>query len=267
MPLHIAVANGFAPETYLPMLQPLGGRFRLFSLPPRPLWDPPPPPESLHTWADLADDLLAGLRAHALADVVAIGHSFGAVASLLAAIQEPQRFRALILLDPTLLSSVFTVGSVVLRSIGQQTRNPLVKGALNRRANFATLDEAFSYWRGKCLFTDWSDEALRRYTESALHRTPGGGYTLRWSPAWEARIFGTPMHISARALARLRETRLPVLTVRGGTSTTLPPAKAARLRAALPAMSYAEVDGHGHLFPQSAPDAAAAVIGEWLSRP
>ena len=84
-PLHIAVANGFAPETYLPMLESVADRFRVISLPPRPLWDEPPPPESIRTWGDFADDLLVGLRAHDLRGVIAVGHSLGALTSLIAA--------------------------------------------------------------------------------------------------------------------------------------------------------------------------------------
>jgi pimeloyl-ACP methyl ester carboxylesterase len=262
-PLHIAVANGFAPETYLPMLQPLTDRFRLLSLPPRPLWDEPPPPESIRTWGDFADDLLAGLRAHDLREVVAVGHSLGALTSLIAAARDASRFRALILLDPTLLPRSITFGAQVMRWLEQSHRAPLAKQALNRKARFATLDEAFAYWRGKRLFHDWSDAALRMYVESGLRPVPEGGYVLKWSPHWEARLFSSPYPVGESILARVRG-KLPILTIRGATSTTLSPAIGARFRAALPEMAYAEIAGHGHLFPQSAPEAAGRVIAEWI---
>lgn len=264
-PLHIAVANGFAPETYLPMLQPLADRFRLFSLPPRPLWDEPPPPESIRAWGDFADDLLVGLRQYDLRDVVAVGHSLGALTSLIAASRDASRFRALILLDPTLLPKRITYGAQLIRWLRQSHRTPLAKQALNRKARFATLDEAFTYWRGKRLFHDWSDAALRLYAESALRPSPEGGYALKWSPAWEARIFSSPYPVGVGMLRRVRG-KLPILTIRGATSTTLSPAIAARFRAALPEMAYAEIAGHGHLFPQSAPEAAGRVIEEWVSK-
>ncbi len=264
-PLHIAVANGFAPDTYLPMLASLSQRFRMISLPPRPLWENPPPPESIRTWGDLADDLLVGLRDHDLRDVVAVGHSLGALTSLIAASRDASRFRALVLLDPTLLPRRITFASQVMRWLGQSHRIPLAKQALNRKARFATLDEAFAYWRPKRLFSDWSDAALRVYTESALRPATEGGYTLRWLPAWEARIFSSPHPISARILVQAGS-KLPILTIRGGTSTTLTPTAAARLRAALPEMAYAEIAGHGHLFPQSAPEAAGQIIAEWVNQ-
>lgn len=262
-PLHIAVANGFAPETYLPMLNGVADRFRLISLPPRPLWDEPPTPESISSWGDFADDLLTGFRAHDLREVIAVGHSLGALTSLIAAARDVSRFRALILLDPTLLPKRITYGARLIRWLRQSHRTPLAKQALNRKARFAALDEAFTYWRGKRLFHDWSDAALRIYVESALSPAPDGGYRLRWSPEWEARIFASPYPVGDSILARVRG-RLPILMMRGATSTTLSPSIAARFRAALPEMAYAEIAGHGHLFPQSAPEAAGRVIAEWI---
>jgi pimeloyl-ACP methyl ester carboxylesterase len=264
-PLHIAVANGFAPETYLPMLAPLAERFRLISLPPRPLWDAPPPPDSITTWGDFADDLLAGLRTHNLHDVIAVGHSLGALTSLIAVDRDASPFRALVLLDPTLLPRRITYGAQLVRLLGQSHRTPLAKQALKRRARFGTLDEAFAYWRPKRLFHDWADDALRLYTESALRPLPEGGYILRWSPEWEARIFASPHPIGADMLRRVGA-KVPILTIRGATSTTLTLKAAARLREVLPQMAYAEIAGHGHLFPQSAPEAAGRVIAEWVGQ-
>lgn len=75
--MHLAVANGFPPLTYTPLLGPLTDRYRVVSLPPRPLWSNPPSPETLTSWRVLADDLLAGMREYDLRDVIAVGHSFG----------------------------------------------------------------------------------------------------------------------------------------------------------------------------------------------
>src|SRR5262245_22227216 len=99
--MHLAVANGFPPQTYIPLFQPFTERYRVVSLPPRALWSGQHDPSETGSWRALADDLLAGMETHKLNNVIAVGHSFGGVASALAAIKQPQRFRALILLDPT----------------------------------------------------------------------------------------------------------------------------------------------------------------------
>src|ERR1041384_8108221 len=102
--VHLAPANGFPPETYTSALEPLLPHHRVVSLPPRAMWsEAGPRPDQRGGWAPLAEVLLGGMRRHELPPVVPVGHSFGGVASLLAAVREPARFRSLALLDPTIL--------------------------------------------------------------------------------------------------------------------------------------------------------------------
>lgn len=261
--MHIAVANGFPPQTYTPLLAPLTARYRVVSLPPRPLWTNPPPPDSVTSWRSLASDMLAGLRKHDLRDVIAVGHSFGAVASMLAVLEEPSRFRALILLDPTFLPPHLLWLIKLSRIFRFEHRQPLVQGALRRRARFATEQEAFDYWRGKPLFRDWSDDVLWLYTRSLTRPAPDGGLELAWSPQWEARYYKTIFTESWRELPKLRGV-LPVLAIRGTTTNTFLEASARKFRRVLPAAVYAEIEGHGHLFPHSAPDQTRAIMEGWL---
>lgn len=265
-PLHMAVANGFPPQTYAPLLEPLSAGRRVVSLPPRPLWTDPPPPESVRSWTSLASDLLAGLRAHDLTGVVAVGHSFGAVGSLLAVIKEPARFSGLVLLDPTIFPTRILRALARMRASGEGEQMPLVSGARARRERFESVEEGYAYWRARPLFSDWSDEAVRLYAESALvPATDEQGLTLAWSPAWEAHYY-TLIHADIwRYIPRLRGL-VPVLAVRGAETNTFGEAAAARLRRLLPEIDYAEVPGHGHLFPQSAPDSTRALIADWLDR-
>lgn len=263
--IHIAVANGFPPPTYHPLFDPLTERYRVISLPPRPLWSDPPPPESVNSWQSLADDLLAGLRARDLTGIIAVGHSFGCVASMLAVAAEPSRFRALVMLDPTFLPKQMLYPLAALRFVGGEARMPLVKRALNRRRRFPSVDEAFAYWRGKALFEQWSDSVLRLYAESLTRpAADGDGVELAWSPEWEARYYQTLYTRVWEDVPRLRGNHLPILTIRGTTSNTFSEGAAAQLRSLLPEMTYHEIEGHGHLFPQSAPDATREIVTAWL---
>ena len=264
--IHMAVANGFTPQTYKPLLDPLTDRYRVVSLPPRPLWTEPPPPESIRSWRSLADDLLAGLRHNNLSNVIAIGHSFGGTASLVAVTQEPERFRGLVLLDPTIFVPYKLRVIGLLRGLGFGARMPLAQKALRRRARFASLDEAYTYWRGKRLFHDWSDEAVRLYAESLTRPSAdGSGLELTWSPEWEAHYYTTLMTETWRYVSRLPPS-LPLLVLRATLSDTFLAEAADRLRARLPQMEYAEIINHGHLFPQAAPDETRAAIESWLAR-
>ncbi|MCU0512165.1 MAG: alpha/beta hydrolase, partial [Anaerolineae bacterium] len=256
-PLHLAPANGFVPPTYTPLLRPLLAQYRVVCLPPRALWQPqPPPPEPAQDWRSLADDLLAGFGAYGLHQVIAVGHSFGGIASLLAVLAQPQRFRALILLDPTILSQ--EILALIRLARQQNLPIPLAEGALRRRQHFASVDEAFAGFRRRALFQDWPDEALWLYAEHGTRPLPDGTRTLTWSAEWEAHYFNTGYAETWEVLPRLHGL-LPTLIVRGETSDTYTAASAAAVAALLPAATHATIAGHGHLFPQSAPQATAAL--------
>jgi pimeloyl-ACP methyl ester carboxylesterase len=262
----MALANGFPPQTYGPLLQPLTSTYRVVSLPPRGLWSGiGPPPEEVGTWRELSDDLLAGMKQYDLNNVIAVGHSFGAVASLLAVIEQPERFRALILLDPTIMPQSITEQMRLMRAQGEIPRFPLVDGALSRRHRFASVEEAFAYWRGKTLFEDWSDETLRIYAESMTRpAADNDGLELTWSREWEAYYYLSFYVDTWQELPRLNGL-LPVLIIRGGDSNAYGVDAQAQVREILPDATHMVVPGYGHLFPQAAPDATRQMISEWLA--
>ncbi|GAB4481354.1 MAG: alpha/beta hydrolase [Anaerolineae bacterium] len=265
----LAPANGFPPHTYRPLLEPLTARFRVVGLPPRALWPDPGPPDRFTSWRQMAADLLAALRAHRLENVIALGHSMGGVASLLAALQEPGRFRGLALLDPTILPPPTLTVIRVMAALGLQDRFPLVQGALRRRRTFASVDEAFAYWRGKRLFANWPDETLRLYAEGLTRPVSdgagaAGGVELAWPPEWEAQYYRTIMTDTWRELPRLRGL-LPTLIINGERTDTFTAASLRRARRLLPDAAFVTIAGHGHLFPQTAPEQARAAIEGWLT--
>ncbi|RMF77583.1 MAG: alpha/beta hydrolase [Chloroflexi bacterium] len=261
--IHIALANGFPPETYKPLLDPFTAQYRVVSLPPRALWPDAGSPQQLRSWRDMAADLLTGMRDYNLSDVIAIGHSMGAVATMLAAIAEPARFRGIILLDPVFRPSRDLLLLKIFRAIGLQKRLPLVQGALDRRSHFDNLDEAFDYWRGKALFKHWPDELLWHYTKGITRPAANGGVELAWSPQWEAQYYMTVFTESWREIPKLRDL-LPVLMIRGGTSTTLQSREFERIRQLLPNATLEEVPGYGHLFPHDDPETTRRIISDWL---
>lgn len=260
----LAVANGFPPQTYRPLLDPLADRYRIVSLLPRALWGSSLPPESLTSWRQMADDLLAGLRRHNLTGVIAVGHSVGGVTSTLAAIAEPKRFRALVLLDPTFLPPVLLAAIRLLRVTRQSHRFPLAQASLRRRTKFANVEEAFEHWRAKPLFADWPTETIKLYAESMTRSANNGGSVeLAWPPQWEAQVYRTVFTNWQKEIPKLRGL-VPVLVIRGTETNTFTETAERIMRQLLPGATYASIEGHGHLFPQSAPDETRRVIESWL---
>ncbi len=261
--LHLAPANGFPPRTYLPLLQALSG-YRSVCLPPRALWGDEAPPKDYRDWKADADDLLAGFVAHDLRDVVALGHSLGGVVSMLALLKAPERFKALIMLDPPIPLPDMLALIREAWDDGYIDKMPLVQGALRRRQVFASREEAFERFRQKPLFADWSDESLWLYIEHGMRpRSNDGGFELRWSTDWEAHYFSTVYLQIWEALPRITESP-PALLVRGGASDTLVTKAFERIQSLAPALDSIEMARQGHLFPLAAPEETATLIVDWL---
>ena len=257
-------ANGFPLQTYLPLLRCLAG-YRAISLPPRALWGDQAAPTRLRSWRDAADDLLRGLERFDLRDIVAVGHSLGGVLSMLALIKAPERFRALVMLDPVLLPQDTLDMLAQARDAGRINEMPLVQGARRRRQNFDSREDAYSRFRQKPIFADWPAEALSLYVEHGLRASENGaGFELVWSPEWEAYYFSTVYQKVWHDLARLNALA-PTLIIRAEYSNTFPEASFDKAQSLVPAAAFHEMSGQRHLFPQAAPTETARVISDWLS--
>lgn len=260
--LHLAPANGFPPMTYAPLLRKLGG-YRAICLPPRALWGDQAPPTEYRDWNADARDLLAGLAAYDLREVVAIGHSLGGVVSMLALLKAPERFKALIMLDPPILLPRMLKAIHEAWAGGYINNTPLVEAARRRRRVFASREEAFQRFRQKRLFADWSDESLWLYVQHGIRRVDGGRYELVWSADWEAHYFSTIYLKIWETLPRLAGAP-PALIARGGESDTLSAEAFERIQALTPTLDGIELAGQGHLFPLAAPEETGRVIVYWL---
>jgi len=263
--MHLAIANGFPPPTYILMVEGLLDQYHVFTLPPRALWTPTPPYQEFKSWREMAADLLAGLREREAQDVIAVGHSYGGVASALAVLAEPQRFRALILLDPTFLPPRTLRRFAILRLLGYEQRHPLSVATKRRRDRFESVEVAYQYWRGKRLFEDWPDATLRLYAGSMTKPAPDGdGVVLAWSREWEARYYEKLMTDIWKDVRKLRGL-LPILAIRGTESDTFTEDSCRTFRRYVPEAAVVEIEGRGHLFPQSAPDHTRHIIVDWLN--
>src|SRR5690606_31917969 len=101
--LHFAHANAYPPGVYRQFLTELSADFHVLAMDQRPLW-PGEQPEQLHSWHPLADDLVDFLEARGAGEIIGVGHSLGAVITMVAAIRRPVLFRRLVLVDPVFLA-------------------------------------------------------------------------------------------------------------------------------------------------------------------
>jgi pimeloyl-ACP methyl ester carboxylesterase len=183
---------------------------------------------------------------------------------MLAVIAEPGRFRALVMLDPTLRPPYQLKILEALKALRLMHRFPLAQGARRRRSRFASTEEAYVYWRQRRLFADWSDEVLHHYAESMTQPAPDGdGVLLRWHPEWEARYYENIITDVWSDVPK-RRGLLPTLVVRGAETDTFVEGACRKFARMVPDALMIDLPGQGHLFPQAAPDQTRAVIEDWL---
>lgn len=254
--LHFAHANGFPPRCYTPLLQRLAASHHVIAAQARPLWDATVPRKL--RWTDFADDLLATLEGHGVGPVIGVGHSLGAVATVLAAARAPERFRALVLIEPVFLPPwLVRVMGAVPRALRRRTK--MVRTAAARRERYPSRDAAYASFRPKRVFAGLDDAALRALVTHMFADDPAGDVVLAFPRAWEAAIYAN----LPRPWRALRDVTLPVLGLRGATSNTLFPAAWARWQRRQPHGVFHEIASRGHLLPLEAPIVVGDLINGW----
>lgn len=203
-------------------------------------------------WNDLCDELIASIEAgqkkrQCQQPVVGLGHSAGAVVTLMAASKRPDLFTHVVLLDPPLFSrrKRFVMGA--LRRVGLMDRMGLVKQARARRNRFATIKEARDYFRPKGLFKDFHPRCFDDYVQHAL-KPHAHGFELAIAPEQEAQIFRSIIARAPRAMHKVKGT-----LIYGTTSDAIDSSDIRWWHKNLPLFAIKGFDG-AHLFPLEQPD-------------
>ena len=253
-----AHANGYPSQSYRKLLDPLAQQFTIYTIEHRPLWSGERAPRRLN-WQAYADDLIHALECDGGRPVWLVGHSMGAVVSVLVARQRPDLVVGLVALDPVLVPrNTWLAFQFFTRMLRRDM--PIVKVALGRPHQFENLDAAFAFYRHKRPFRRVSDEVLWDYVKAGHESTPNHGVKLRWSGAWEACVYRSAPSI----FGSLQALKLPMLGIAGKHSDVLDADRLGVWQRVVPQLELEVYEG-GHLIPLEAPDRCAARISEFIS--
>jgi pimeloyl-ACP methyl ester carboxylesterase len=268
--LHFAHANGYPPECYRPLLAGLSAHYHVLAMHQRPLW-PDTQPDSINDWHPLSDDLFRFLHSTYPVDernpgpIIGVGHSVGGIVTLRAALRQPERFRALILIDPVLFPPLMIAAIRLIRAFGLSYRlYPLVRGALRRRRIFESREVLLRGYRRKSIFRYMSDANLEAYIEGLTRLRPDGKYELVYSPDWEARIYVTGVWRDMDLWRGLPKLKLPLLILRGAETDTFWASTARRVQRKLPSAQIVTLEKATHLVPLERPGEVSALIQSFL---
>ena len=262
-PLHFLHANGYPPECYQPLFELLQNEYHVFGMKLRPLWEDAKP-EEIQNWHPLSDDLLRFLPDFVVDSVIGVGHSIGGIVTLRAALRDPGKFRALVLIDPVLFTPSFMLNWHVVRILGLGERfHPLIKGAKKRRRTFDDLESVFRGYRSRNIFRYMSDENLRTYIEGITQQKADGGYELVYSPEWEAQIYRTGMH-DFDIIRDLPKLEVPTLFIRGAETDTFLESVAKLVKRKQPKVRVETLEKSTHLLPLERPKEVFDIMQSFL---
>jgi pimeloyl-ACP methyl ester carboxylesterase len=219
-PLFFLHANGYPPDCYSHLLGLLRRRFHTYAVLLRPLW-PNSKPGELRDWRLLGRDLLELFEENDVPAAIVVGHSMGAIAALRAALTAPSRFAVLVLLEPVLLPPHAIIAWRSARALGLGAlAHPLIRRALRRRRTFDSLERLFQSYRSRPIFRYLPDASLRILIEGMTSPLAGQGYSLSYSPEWEARVYETGIWNDLDLWHGIARLEVPTLIVRGAETDT-----------------------------------------------
>ena len=262
-PLHFLHANGYPPACYQSLLELLQAHYHVFGMLLRPLWQDSKP-EEVSNWHILSEDLLHFLSDHRNGPVIGVGHSIGAIVTLRAALRDPDKFRALVLIDPVLFVPSFLLKWHLVRVLGLGDRlHPLIPGAKKRRRSFDDLEMLYQRYRSRAVFRYIPDENLHALITGMTQRTDNGSYELLYSPEWEVQIYRTGMHDFDiwRGLPGLK---VPTLFIRGAETDTFLESAAKFVKRKLPKARVETLESSTHLLPLERPQEIFNIMQSFL---
>ena len=260
-PLHFLHANGYPPDCYKPLFELLKTEYHVFGMPLRPLWDEAKI-DDIKDWQPFSDDLRFFLSSQP-AHVIGVGHSIGAIVTLRAALRDPGKFKALVLIDPVLFVPSFLFSWRIVRALGLGDKfHPLILGAQKRRRTFDDLETVFRGYRNRNIFRYMSDENLRIYIEGITRKT-SDGYELIYSPEWEAHIYRTGLR-DFDLWRDLPKLEVPTLFIRGAETDTFLAAAAKLVKQRQPKVRVEALPQSTHLLPLERPQAVFEIMQSFL---
>ncbi len=139
---------------------------------------------SIDHWSILSKDISNLIRALEIKSVIGVGHSVGGHALIESAVQLPDTFRHLLLLDPVVGSPDF------YSQVQKRMPKDFLKPILERKYNFQSAQEMIDRFCNRRPYSLFTEECLKDYCIHGLHRSKNG-FTLACPPEIEASFYAS----------------------------------------------------------------------------
>jgi pimeloyl-ACP methyl ester carboxylesterase len=247
--LHFSHANGFPAACYRKFFGYLETDFRISSInsighdPDYPVTD---------GWPHLVAQLIDHVCTHCRMPVVGMGHSLGGYLTFMAAVQRPELFKCIILLDAPILGYFKGTAFGMLKRLGLADRVTPARSTRERRRDWASVEDMVAHFRRRKLFRHFDPDCLRDYAELGTV-ADGDRVRLLFDPEIEYQIYRSFPHDLVYYGNRLK---LPAGFIGGRHSHEL---RRVGLTDTRRSFHVKRIEG-GHLFPFERPQAAAEAV-------
>jgi len=257
---HFYQANGFPLGIYQPLLSRLGQNLNLHALALRPTWSNIGDPPQNRSWEIYANDLILYIEANFKDPIIAIGHSMGATCTAIAAKARPDLFKALVLIEPAMVSKPLAWLISISPKVIMNKIEP-VRSTLKRREIWSSRDEFEKSYRIKSMFKGFNEEAMEALIQYGITETADGNYKFDFPRLWEAHNYRKPPNIM-RILTNLD---IPCVAIRGKPSIFLSESMWQEWKSHSKRSVFFENLEQGHLFPLENPENCNELIQKGLS--
>ena len=263
--IHFAHANGMPSPVYEPFFEKLAEFFTIEYI--SMLGDTPDYPVD-NQWRSLTQQIVDSVKdtckKHGVKQVVAVGHSLGAMCTLQALYRAPEYFSQAVLMDPPW---IYGKVSLLWHLAKTADRLPWMNDRLmdklspagvskHRRDVWDSREDAYDKLRHKGFFKNFTERSFQGYIEHGLHERADGKVTLAIPKASEVAVFRT--NPSWYWLTPNRAPKVPVTLIIGEDSIFLkrrfPQQIKSRLR--IPYITHAG----GHMFPLEHPESVSEQV-------
>lgn len=254
--LHFAHANGIPSACYRKLLNLLARDYQVVTIPV--IGTNPQYPVDNH-WRSLVKQVADSiLRQSDGRQVIVVGHSLGAVTSYMAAHENPDLVKALIMLEPPLINGFGAYMLHAAKLLGIDENMTPAGKSKNRREIWASRTEAAASLRPKGLFKSFDAECFADYIQYGLTDCPEG-VRLTIPAATEVAIFrNTPTN----PWRYWRKLKMPAAVIMGKDSHIAKSGCPERLARQQP-IKLIHTEG-GHMFPLERPVETVALINKTL---
>lgn len=257
--VHLAHANSFHPGTYRNLIKELTRHFKVYTSLARPFIDRYKI-DDFHSFHQFAEDFITIAKSQNWNNIIGIGHSQGALTSMIAHSKNHNIFSKLIFIEPPIISAyLYPILKLIPYALAKNYVPPS-KIALKRKNSWKSKEEAFHFFRIKKVFSSFTDEALWDMVNFNLE-SHGNKVFLKHSQYWESKIYCT----IENPWPYLETISLKTMAIRGMESDVINDKIWHKWKTKTPHFSFQEIPDSGHLLPMEEPSKVSSAIINFLN--